>query len=64
MRITKRLILILALSALVTAQPEPHSGIEGFVTGDIAGAISGATIGIDSVTKGFHLQTATNTSGY
>ena len=38
--------------------------IEGFVTSDIASVIPDAKIGVDSLTRGFHRETTTNTSGY
>lgn len=58
-------LLLLLLGMLAPAQQDHQSsGIEGFVTADFAAVVPNATVGIDSVTKGFHRQTATNTSGY
>src|ERR1700751_767110 len=41
-----------------------RSGIDGLVTRDIAAGVSGATIGIDNQTGGFHRRTTTTASGY
>ena len=57
-------ILAILLGTLLVAQSDQPSGIEGFVTSDIASVIPNATIGVDSVTRGFHRQTVTNTSEY
>ena len=47
----KRSVLLFSLMALVGAsEPGDRSGIDGFVTGDIAAAVPGATVGIDSRT--------------
>ena len=60
-----RCCLFLFLSALIFAeQAGDRSGIDGFVTGDMAAAVASATVGIDSRTGNFHRQTTTNTSGY
>jgi hypothetical protein len=64
MRIERRWIFILALATLLPAQTEQHCGIEGYVSSDVADALSGATINIDSITRGFHRQAASNGSGY
>lgn len=58
-----RLLLVL-LAIIAPAQQDPPSGIEGFVTSDIAAMIPNAKIGVDSVTRGFHRESVTNSSGY
>jgi hypothetical protein len=57
-------LFLLVAAPLLAAQPGDRSGIDGFVTRDMAAAVSGATIGIDKRTGGFHRQTTTDTSGY
>lgn len=56
--------LLLLLCIMVSAQPDQSSGIEGFVTSDLATVIPNATVGVDNLTKGFHRETVTNTSRY
>lgn len=57
-------LLLFLLTILAASEPGQRSGIEGFVTSDIGAAIPSATIGVDSVTRGFHRETVTDTSGY
>ena len=38
--------------------------VEGFVTSDLASTIPDARVGIDSLTRGFHRETSTSSSGY
>jgi hypothetical protein len=60
-----RCCVLLALLGLVgSSQPHDRSGIEGFVTSDVGAAIPNATVGVDSLTKGLHRESVTNTSGY
>jgi hypothetical protein len=40
------------------------AGLEGFVSADLSAAVSGAKIGVDSVSKGFHRETETDVTGY
>jgi Carboxypeptidase regulatory-like domain len=56
--------LLILLGIIAPARQNQPAGIEGFVTSDLAARIPNATIGVDSLTRGFHRQTATNTSGY
>jgi hypothetical protein len=57
-------VLFILFGIVAGAQADRSSGIEGFVTSDIAAVIPNARIGVDSVTKGFHRETVTNASGY
>jgi Carboxypeptidase regulatory-like domain len=57
-------LFLLLTGSLLGGESSDRSGIDGFVTRDMAAAVSGATIGIDRQTGGFHRQTKTNASGY
>jgi hypothetical protein len=57
-------LFLLITALLLGAQSGDRSGIEGFVTSDMAAAISGATVGIDNRTGDFHRQTRTDGSGH
>jgi len=57
-------LFLLVTGSLLGAEAGDRSAVDGFVTRDMAAAVSGATIGIDSRTGDFHRQTTTNMSGY
>lgn len=61
-----RLCVAFAVAAglIAAAQTDERSGIDGFVTTELAAAVPGARIGLDSVSKGFHRETTTDVTGY
>jgi Carboxypeptidase regulatory-like domain len=57
-------LFLFLVSAMGAGGQTGRGGIDGFVMRDIVAVLPGAIIGIDSLTKGFHRETATNTGGY
>jgi len=57
-------VFFILFGVIAGSQTNEPAAIEGFVTSDIAAVIPGAKIGVDSLTRGFHRETATNNSGY
>jgi len=57
-------VLLGATLAMQAQQQHPATRVEGFVSSDLAGAIPGAAIRLDSITSGYHRDTLTNSSGY
>lgn len=65
MKLTRCCLLLLATTLLLRSdQVCDRCGVDGFVTSDIAGALPGATVEINSVTRGFHRRAVTDQSGY
>ncbi len=62
----KQLLLLAMIMGISTGdtQPVTRSGIDGFVTMDVTAAATGASIGVDSMTKGGHFRATTSNSGY
>ena|SRR5579863_8160155 len=62
---TKQLCFALLLIAVATHGRQPQSAaIEGFVSSNLASVLPGAKVGVDSLTRGYHREAVTNTSGY
>lgn len=61
----KQLCVAVLFAALATdaRQPQPAT-IEGFVSSNLASVLPEAKVGVDSLTRGFHREGVTNTSGY
>ena len=60
-----RSVIIAVISALfASGGADQPSGIEGFVTADVSASVPGARIGVDSISKAFHRETATDVTGY
>lgn len=64
MNINRCCFFLLAVASLAARQPAENTVIEGFVTSDIVAAVPGASVGVDSLARGFHRQITTDTSGY
>lgn len=64
MKLNRYSTLFILAAATAAAPPEQHTLVEGFVTSEVAANVPGATVGVDSLTRGFHRQTATDFSGY
>lgn len=64
MKFLKVCLLFLLANGLRPQEQQQSSAIEGFVTSDIAAVVPGATIRLDSITRGYHRDTQTNSSGY
>lgn len=62
--IRHRLCLLLICAGFAIQGQQQYAAIEGFVTSDLAASLPGATIGIDSLTRGYHREAITNTSGF
>ncbi|HTU45428.1 MAG TPA: carboxypeptidase-like regulatory domain-containing protein [Bryobacteraceae bacterium] len=57
-------LFLILFGVLAGSQTNEPSGIEGFVTSDIAAVIPNVKIGVDSLTRGLHREAATDNSGY
>lgn len=64
MNVIRCCIFLLAVALMAGIPPEENTVIEGFVTSDVVAVAPGATVGVDSLARGFHRQATTDTSGY
>jgi hypothetical protein len=66
MRFSQLCVFLLVATFGIRGQERPQSAaaIEGFVTSDVTAVVPGATIHLDSLTRGYHREATTSTSGY
>src|ERR1700751_4196244 len=67
MKFSQLCVFLLVASSTICGQERPQSSaaaIEGFVTSDLTAVVPGAAIHLDSLTRGYHREATTNTSGY
>ena len=64
MNVNRLCCVLLCAGLTIQGGQQQSAAVEGFVTSDLASALPGTTIRIDTVTRGYHRETITNTSGF